>query len=76
MRAIIKGNTEGLYIDPRHNETYINPRIAVNYDDVDMDGVNCIVVTRFFPACRGEEYRIVMTSGYTTERGLFNDYYG
>lgn len=74
MRATIRGNTDGVYVDSRTNEAHIDPRKASNYNEVNMDGVSHITVVRL---CRtwGIELRIVQASGYTCDRGLFCDVY-
>lgn len=75
MKVTLLGNKAGVYIDAKNNNAYIDYKRAENISDVDLDGVNHIVVVRLYRACRGEVLRIVQANGYTPERGLFCDCY-
>ena len=71
MRASVIGNREAVWIDPVINEAYINPETCANYKDVNMDGVNGLVV---YITTAGTRY-IMQAGGYTYDRGLFCDLY-
>lgn len=70
-KAHITGNKEGIYIDSRNCETYIQSEKCENYKAVDFDGVNGLVVYR---DNEGKMY-IVQASGFSDNRGLFVDMY-
>lgn len=48
MTITLKGNTNGVYIDPVTCNAYLNHEQAENYAEVNMDGVNHLCMTRFF----------------------------
>lgn len=65
------GNKEGVYIDPRNCEAYVDYTKAGNYKSVNMYGVNNLVINR-------EEdgtMKIIQAGGYNRIRGLFVDLY-
>lgn len=75
MKITLLGNKTGVYIDAKTNNAYIDYKMAENLSDVDLEGVNHIVVVRFQRECRGEVLRIVQANGYTPERGMFSNCY-
>lgn len=69
--AHITGSREGLYIDPRNGSAYINTKSALNFEAIDLNGVNNISIHRF----NDGSFYIFQTGGYTVDRGLFIDEY-
>lgn len=71
MKAAIIGNRRGIYISPFDNEAFVVPSQIVNYDDVNMEGVNNVVIRR----SDSGEMKIVQAGGWTCDRGMFVDLY-
>ncbi len=69
--AIITGNKDGIYIDPRNCEAHIDARKATNYSNIDFNGVNNISIHRY----DNGQFYIFQAGGYTADRGLFIDQY-
>ncbi len=70
MNITIVGNKENLKVDPKNPEV-IDYKKALNYKQVNMIGVNSIVVRRF----DDESIIITQTAGYSRLRGFFVDVY-
>lgn len=71
MTVTLYGNKDGVFIDPRNCNAYVFYSSARNYSEVDMEGVNHLVIRR---EGYGEMY-ITQASGYTYDRGMFIDMY-
>ena len=69
MKIGLIGNKNGVYIDPRNNNAYVDYTKAVNFAEVDFEGVNHLVVNRNDDG----ELTIIQAGGYNSERGLFTD---
>lgn len=65
------GNKTGIYINPVNCEAHINPKDCINYQFVDFEGVNNLVVYRENDGTMW----ICQAGGYTYDRGLFVDCY-
>lgn len=65
------GNKRGIYINPVNCEAHINPKDCINYQSVNFEGVNNIVVYRENDGTMW----ICQAGGYTYDRGLFVDCY-
>lgn len=65
------GNKYGVYIDPVNCNAYVDYTQAVNYKDINICGVNGLVIER------GEDgtMKIIQAGGYNRMRGLFCDLY-
>lgn len=57
-------HTDDIYMD----YIYAIKQITTNGNEVNWDGVNCIVIDE-------EEAKVIQASGYSEERGLFVDLY-
>ena len=71
MTATIIGNRTGIYIDPCTNQAYITPESCTNYNTVNMEGVNHLVIKRDTAG----NMDIIQASGYTPDKGIFCDLY-
>lgn len=65
------GNKQGIYIDPIDNYAYINICKCINYNSINFEGINHVVVYRE----ESGEMWICQAGGYTYDRGLFIDSY-
>ena len=70
MKITLTGNKTGVYID-RNNRAYIDPTEANNYNTVNMQAVNHLIIDR----TASGSMRIIQASGYSADRGLFSDMY-
>ena len=71
MKVTLLGNKYGIYIDTKTNNAHVNYIEATNFDDVNMDGVNHLVIRRYWNG----EMRIKQANGYSVDRGLFTQDY-
>lgn len=71
MTISLIGNKEGIYIDPTTCNAYVDYEKAVNIDEVNLSGVNNLVINR---EANGS-IKIIQAGGYDRERGLFCDLY-
>ena len=71
MNVTLIGNKKDVYIDPRNNNAYVDYLKAVNFKDVNMYGVNNLVIKR--DDCGN--LKIIQAGGYNRMRGLFVDMY-
>lgn len=71
MRITLIGNKEGIYIDPRNCNAYVNYNKAINVNDVNFFGVNNLVIS----IGNNGEMKIIQAGGYNRIRGLFVDLY-
>ena len=69
------GNKDGVYIDSRNCNAYVDYEEAENYSEVDMQDVNHLVIVRLYKPYRGYVMRIVQASGYSLDKGLFCNMY-
>ena len=69
------GNKDGVYIDSRNCNAYVDYEEAENFAEVNMQDVNHLVIVRLYKVGRGYVMRIVQASGYSFDRGLFIDMY-
>ena len=75
VSVTLVGNKDGVYIDSRNCNAYVDYEKAENYSEVDMQDVNHLVIVRLYKPYRGYVMRIVQASGYSLDRGLFIDMY-
>ena len=75
VSVTLVGNKDGVYIDSRNCNAYVDFEQAENFAEVNMQDVNHLVIVRLYKACRGYVMRIVQASGYSLDRGLFIDMY-
>lgn len=82
FREIPKGNMKRVHVTTVYYDSYMEQHtddiymdyiyaikeMTINGNEVDWDGVNCIVVDE-------EEAKVIQASGYSNERGLFVDLY-
>lgn len=71
LHISIIGNKEGIYIDPKDCNAYVDYEKAINFKNVNMLGVNHLVIDR----SRNGHMKIVMATGYWFSRGMFTDNY-
>lgn len=71
----LTGNKDGVYIDSRNCNAYVDFEQAENFAEVNMQDVNHLVIVRLYKVGRGYVMRIVQASGYSLDRGLFIDMY-
>lgn len=71
MSITVIGNKQGLYIDPRNNNAYVDYKQATNHKEVKMFGVNNLVIHRY----NDGSMKIIQAGGYNRIRGLFVDMY-
>lgn len=71
MYITLVGNKKDSYINPYNGEAYINEHKATNYNKIDMQGVNTLVI---YMEADGT-YWITQANGFTEERGLFIQIY-
>lgn len=69
--ATVINNKRGIYINPVDNTAYINPKDCINYQSVNFEGVNHIVVYRENDGTMW----ICQAGGFTNDRGMFTDCY-
>lgn len=71
MKITLIGNKRGVYINPVDNNAFVDYNKAVNIKDVNLFGVNNLVIRR------NEDggLKIVQAGGYNRIRGLFTDLY-
>ena len=62
--SYMEQHTDDIYMD----YIYAIKEMTINGNEVDWDGVNCIVIDE-------EEPKIIQASGYSENRGLFCDLY-
>lgn len=71
MQVTLYEKKEKIFTDPNDYNSYVFYSSARNYSEVDMEGVNHLVIRR---EGYGEMY-ITQASGYTYDRGTFIDMY-
>lgn len=71
MKISLLGNQEGVYTDPVSVSSCMDYTKADNYANVDLNGVNHLVIRRNLD----KTFRIIQAGGYTPDRGLFVDMY-
>jgi hypothetical protein len=71
MYITLIGNKKDIYIDPTNCRCYIDYACADNYNKINFDGVDSLIVNRD----ENENLHIVQTGGWTSDRGLFVDLY-
>lgn len=71
MHSIVIGYKNGLYTNQRTGNTYIDYRKADNFDEVNMDDVDMVVIKRG----RNKKFRIIQAGGFSKTRGRFIDMY-
>lgn len=71
MSITLIGNKEGVYIDPRNNNCICDYTKAENFREVNMYGVNHLVIRR---RANGS-MKIVQANGYNRIEGLFQRMY-
>lgn len=69
--ATIVGNKHGIYINAATNTAYVNPKDCTNYQSINFEGVNHIVVYRE----NDNSMWICQAGGYTDNKGMFTDLY-
>ena len=75
VSVTLVGNKDGVYIDSRNCNAYVDYEEAENYSEVDMQDVNHLVIVRLYKPYRGYVMRIVQASGYSLDKGLFCNMY-
>lgn len=68
--ATVINNQRGIYI-AADNTAYINPKDCINYQSVNFEGVNNIVVYRE----NDDTMWICQAGGFTNDKGMFTDCY-
>lgn len=63
MKVTLLGN--------KYGNAHVNYFEATNYNDVDMEGVNHLVIRRYFNG----ELKIKQASGYSVNKGMFTQDY-
>lgn len=71
MHVTLIGNTDGVYVDPRNCNAYVDYTEAVNYKNVKMYGVNHLVIRRKADG----EMKIIQANGFNMAEGMFNRLY-
>lgn len=71
MNITILGEKEGIYIDPKNCNAFVDYTKAINYKDVKMYGVNNLVIRRY----KDGTTKIIQAGGYNRLKGLFVDMY-
>ena len=75
VSVTLVGNKDGVYIDSRNCNAYVDFEQAENFAEVNMQDVNHLVIVRLYRPYRGYVMRIVQASGYSLDRGSFIDMY-
>ena len=75
VTVTLVGNKDGVYIDCRNCNAYVDYEEAENFAEVNMQDVNHLVIVRLYKPYRGYVMRIVQASGYSLDRGSFIDMY-
>lgn len=70
MHVTLIGDKKDIYINQVNCNAFVDYTKAVNYDAVNLDGVNNLAVVR-----RNNQIKIIQAGGYTPDRGLFVDLY-
>lgn len=71
MKVTLIGNSNGVYVDSRNCNAYVDYTVAENYKNVNMDAVNHLVVRREDDG----KMHIVQANGWSPEEGVFNRMY-
>ena len=70
MHVTLIGDKKDIYINPVNCNAFVDYTKSVNYDAVNLDGVNNLAVVR-----RDNQMKIIQAGGYTPDSGLFVDLY-
>ena len=70
VRTLI-GNKYGIYIASKNDNAYVEEQQCTNIHDVNLDGVNHVVIRRF----PSGGMKVIQASGYMPDRGIFVDLY-
>lgn len=70
MQVTLIGDKTNFHISPVNCNASVDYRMAINYETVNMDGVNNLVITN-----SKDQIKIIQAGGFTPDRGLFVDLY-
>lgn len=71
MTITLIGNKNNVYINPQNNSAILDYRQAINFQAVNLYGVNHLVIRRETDGST----KIIQAGGYNRIRGLFTDLY-
>jgi hypothetical protein len=71
MKITLLGNKSDVYIDSVNNNAIMDYKKAVNFNNVDMNGVNNLIIRQYDDG----NFKIVQAGGYSYDRGMFVDLY-